>query len=61
MLMPKTPEDLMKFLSSLGIKVTTHTHVPVFSVSESRGICDHIPGAHTKNLFLRDRRTVTFS
>jgi len=54
--MPKTPEDLMEFLASLGIEVTTHTHPPVFSVSESEGICDHIPGAHTKNLFLRDRK-----
>jgi len=54
--MPKSPDDLMQFLSSLGIEVTTHRHPAVFTVEESRGVCDHIPGAHTKNLFLRDRK-----
>jgi Uncharacterized conserved protein len=54
--MPKTPDELMQFLESLGITVTTYTHPPVFSVSESRGISAQIPGAHTKNLFLRDRK-----
>ncbi|GAA4526924.1 prolyl-tRNA synthetase associated domain-containing protein [Chelativorans composti] len=54
--MPKTPDELMQFLESLGITVTTYTHPPVFSVSESHGISAQIPGAHTKNLFLRDRK-----
>lgn len=53
---PKAPDDLMVFLSDLGIEVTTYRHPPVFTVKESRGICDHIPGAHTKNLFLRDQK-----
>lgn len=53
---PKSPDDLMAFLAELGIEVTTHNHPAVFTVEESRGICDHIPGAHTKNLFLRDRK-----
>src|SRR5690606_3832200 len=54
--MPKSSDDLMQFLSTLGIEVTTHRHPAVFTVEESRGVCDHIPGAHTKNLFLRDRK-----
>lgn len=54
--MPKSPDELMKMLSALGITVQTYEHQPVFTVEESQGICDHIPGAHTKNLFLRDRK-----
>lgn len=58
--MPKTPDDLMAFLCSLGIEVTSHSHPPVFTVEESRDICGQIPGAHTKNLFLRDRKNRYF-
>lgn len=54
--MPKSPDDLMQYLSSLGIEVTTHRHRAVFTVAESHDVCHHIPGAHTRNLFLRDRK-----
>lgn len=54
--LPKSSDDLMAFLAELGAEVTTHRHPPVFTVEESRGVCVHIPGAHTKNLFLRDRK-----
>lgn len=54
--MTKSPDDLMEMLSTLGITCKTYEHPPVFTVGESQGICDHIPGAHTKNLFLRDRK-----
>ncbi|MGV8937706.1 MAG: prolyl-tRNA synthetase associated domain-containing protein [Allorhizobium sp.] len=52
----KTAADLFAFLDSLGIAHTTKTHAPVFTVSESVSLRDEIPGGHTKNLFVKDRK-----
>jgi hypothetical protein len=41
---------------SLGIAVTTKYHPPVFTVEESKALRDEIPGGHTKNLFLKDKK-----
>lgn len=49
-----TPENLLKALDDLGLKTSTHHHEAVFRVSEGEGIKDNLPGAHTKNLFLKD-------
>lgn len=40
--------------SELDIEHENHEHQAVFTVEESRGIKADIPGAHTKNLFLKD-------
>jgi len=53
---PKTPDDLFKFLDDLGISHTTKWHPPVFTVAESVALRDEIPGGHTKNLFVKDRK-----
>jgi Ala-tRNA(Pro) deacylase len=54
---PGAAEDaLYRMLDALGIAYHTFEHVPVFTVEESRAVCAHIPGGHTKNLFLKDRR-----
>ena len=45
---------LMADLAALGISFESHEHVAVFTVAESRAIDRDIPGAHTKNLFLKD-------
>ena len=58
--MPATPEDLFALLDRLGIKTTTVEHPPLFSVEESRHLRGEIPGAHTKNLFLVDRKDRLF-
>jgi len=58
--MPATPEDLFAFLGCLGIKTMTVEHPPLFSVEESRSLRGEIPGAHTKNLFLIDRKDRLF-
>jgi len=50
----KTREDLLRFLAQLGVEATTCDHPPVFTVDEGEGIKASLPGAHTKNLFLRD-------
>jgi Ala-tRNA(Pro) deacylase len=54
--MPKSPEELLAFLDQLGIKVTTMTHEPLFTVADSQQLRGEIPGAHTKNLFLKDKK-----
>ena len=54
--MPATPQELFAFLDSLGIVYRTVTHPPLFTVAESQKLRGTIPGAHTKNLLLRDKR-----
>lgn len=54
--MPASREELMNFFDSLGIKVSTIDHEPVFTVAESSALHDQIPGGHTKNLFLKDKK-----
>lgn len=51
-----TDESLFRHLDSLDIRHHTYAHAPVFTVEESRSACAHIPGGHTKNLFLKDRK-----
>ena len=54
--MVATPEDLFTLLDRLGIAHRTVTHVPLFTVEQSRALRGSIPGAHTKNLFLKDKK-----
>ena len=54
--MPKNDLDLLEALAALGIAVTTHEHAPVFTVAESQALRDSIPGGHTKNLFVKDKK-----
>ena len=49
-----TPEKLLSALDDLGLKTSTLNHEAVFRVGEGDGIKDQLPGAHTKNLFLKD-------
>ena len=58
--MPATPDDLFAFLDRLGIAHTTVTHPPLFTVEQSQVLRGTIPGAHTKNLFLKDKRDAVF-
>lgn len=57
---PKTAEDLFRFLDELGISHKTKYHAPVFTVAESVALRDEIPGGHTKNLFLKDKKDQYF-
>ncbi len=52
--MPLTRTDLFARLAELNIKTTTIEHGAVFTVAESAAIEADMPGAHTKNLFLKD-------
>lgn len=45
---------LLADLTALAIPFAAHEHVAVFTVAESDDVNAAIPGAHTKNLFLKD-------
>ena len=57
---PKTRADLLGFLDGLGISHKTVDHEPVFTVAESVALRDEIPGGHTKNLFVKDKKDQYF-
>lgn len=48
-----TPDTLLHSLVESGIEARTVLHPPVFTVAQSRGLRGVLPGAHSKNLFLR--------
>ena len=52
----KTRTDLMAFLADQGIAASTLDHPAVFRVEDGPGIKDALPGGHTKNLFLKDKK-----
>ena len=54
--MPATPDQLFATLDSLGIRHSTVKHPPLFTVEQSQSLRGQIPGGHTKNLFLRDKK-----
>jgi Ala-tRNA(Pro) deacylase len=53
---PASRQDLFARLAELGIETETVEHPPVFTVAESSVLERRLPGGHTKNLFLKDRR-----
>jgi Ala-tRNA(Pro) deacylase len=58
--MPATPDQLFAYLDSLGIAHATVGHAPLFTVEQSQALRGQIPGGHTKNLFLRDKKGALF-
>ena len=58
--MPATPDDLFAVLTGLGIAHSTVTHPPLFTVEQSQALRGTIPGGHTKNLFLKDKKDTVF-
>lgn len=53
--MPMTRTELFACLDGLDIAHATIEHPPVFTVDEAREHTHHLPGGHTKNLFLEDK------
>lgn len=55
---PATDAETALFdrLDSLGIPHETHRHLPLHTVEESQALRGTLPGAHIKNLFLRDKK-----
>ena len=58
--MAAAPDELFAYLDRLSIGHKTVSHPPLFTVEESRALRGQIPGAHTKNLFLRDKKGAAF-
>lgn len=54
--MPHTPASLLAYLADLGIAAETHEHPATFTVAESAPVKAAIPGAHSKNLFVKDKK-----
>ena len=54
--MPLSPDDLFAKLDSLAIAATTVKHPPLFTVEQSKALRGELPGGHTKNLFLKDKK-----
>lgn len=60
--MTATRDDLFARFDALGVSVKTVDHPAVFTVEESHAIHKHelLPGGHTKNLFLKDKKGKVF-
>jgi Ala-tRNA(Pro) deacylase len=54
--MPASPDDLLAYLAALGVETETIDHPPLFTVEDSRALRGEIPGGHTKNLFVKDKK-----
>jgi Ala-tRNA(Pro) deacylase len=53
---PTSPDQLFAHLEGLGIRTRTVQHPPVFTVDEAKARRGDLPGAHIKNLFLRNKK-----
>jgi Ala-tRNA(Pro) deacylase len=58
--MPATPADLLAYLDRLNVTHKTVTHPPLFTVEQSRALRGTVPGGHTKNLFLKDKKDALY-
>lgn len=50
--------DLIGYLTDHGIAYDRYDHAPVFTCDEAERALPTLPAAHTKNLFLRDKKGV---
>jgi Ala-tRNA(Pro) deacylase len=53
---PATSQDLLAYLADLGIVTSTVEHSAVFTVEEARRVRVDMPGAHSKSLFLKNKK-----
>jgi len=53
---PKSRADLLALLDRLGVAHRTLDHPAIFTVEDGRDLKSSMPGAHTKNLFLKDKK-----
>ncbi|MBU1385959.1 MAG: prolyl-tRNA synthetase associated domain-containing protein [Alphaproteobacteria bacterium] len=49
-------DRLLAWMADNGVTQTTHDHPAVFRVEEGLELKAALPGAHTKNLFLKDKK-----
>ncbi|MBU1326385.1 MAG: prolyl-tRNA synthetase associated domain-containing protein [Alphaproteobacteria bacterium] len=53
---PFDRDRLLDWMKTRDLAATTHDHAPVFRVEEGLELKAALPGAHTKNLFLKDKK-----
>jgi Ala-tRNA(Pro) deacylase len=58
--MPASRADLFAYLDRLGIAHSTIEHPPLHTVEESQALRGEIPGGHSKNLFVKDKKSRVF-
>ncbi len=58
--MPAARADLLSYLDELTINHETIDHPPIFTVEEGRDLKSAMPGGHSKNLFLKDKKGALF-
>jgi Ala-tRNA(Pro) deacylase len=54
--MRTSPDELLAYLAELSIETSTVEHPPLHTVEESQALRGDIPGGHTKNLFVKDKK-----
>jgi Ala-tRNA(Pro) deacylase len=55
-----SPQELFDELTRLGLAHETVEHPPLFTVEDSQALRGTIPGAHIKNLFVKDKKGALF-
>ncbi len=55
-ILPTSPEQLLDYLTKLGISYRNTPHPPAFTVEEGNRYWGNIPGVHCKNLFCKDAK-----
>lgn len=53
---PFSPQQLFRRLAEMGIDYRSVSHAPLFTVEQSKELRGELPGGHTKNLFLRNKK-----
>lgn len=51
-----TVDQVLDALAALGVEQQTREHEPLYTVEQAKAHVDPLPGAHTKNLFLRNKK-----
>ena len=57
--MLKTQEELLNVLDEINIAYKNHEHPAVYTVEEADKHHEGIDGAHSKNLFFKDRQVIS--
>lgn len=52
----KGERELYALFDAQGITYTHNTHPPLFTVEDSKALRGDLPGAHVKNMFLKDKK-----
>ena len=55
-----TPLELIELLNKKNYNITVHQHDALFTVEDSRKLRGKIDGAHSKNLFLKNKKNNFF-